>query len=62
MDKKGFDDWLSKKRAPMPAPIQAMVLPITVDLRDYTATMQRMGLKATGSSMDEVGRITVFAE
>ncbi len=37
------------------------LLPMTIDLRDYPATMQRMGLTAISSSIDEAGKVTVKA-
>jgi len=59
MDDNAFRAWVSEKRS---KPLPSMpALPLTLDLHDYPATMQRLGLVATSSSMDSEGRVTVKA-
>jgi hypothetical protein len=62
MDKKRFEDWLSKKRAPRPVPRPVPVLPVTIDLRDYAATVISLGIVALSSRMDEDGHVIVTAK
>lgn len=61
-----FADYPNAKGHRKPAAIVASapnVTPsdVTIDMRDYPATMQRLCLVAVSSSMDEAGRVTVTA-